>query len=678
MNVQPAAGVIASNLLFDRLPPLGARRFPLFLRTLAATFLAVAPTLGAAPAWSAPSATPAPAQGGRAGTVGYSDESISPDGHHISWVSQSEIYVSDISPSGTAAGQPEKIAKGEGPIWAPDSSQLAYLANEGSTRQQEIYVINAKGGTPTKVTDVVGSITNPGWLPNGKSLGFLYVENALQPDPLFPVPPPTGVVGEHWLEQRLAVVDLATRHVRIVTPADLYLYEFDFSPDGSKAAAVAVTGPPNDNWFIAQLYLIDVASGATKSILNPGIELAIPQWSPDGNKIGFLGGLMSGHAGRSGDIWTVSPDGSDPEDLTGGNKFSCRSFAWAPAGKIVITQLIHGDMALAEIDLAQGNKVKQVWTSSGFSSEGASVGGFYYEVSLAKDGKTTVATLESFNRPPEIWAGPINALKQITHANDGIQPKWGKVDSVDWTSEGWNVQGWLYYPLDYDPQKRYAMVLEIHGGPTFLVKPSFGDEDGLSAEGYFAFCPNYVGSAGEGEAFKRGIVRNVGYADFRSIMAGVYKVLEKYPAVDKNRIGITGWSNGGFLSMWAVTQTDLFRAAVPGAGIADWVSYYGQNDIDQWNIPWFGSSAYDDPYIYIRSSPMTFIKNVKTPTLILVGEDDAECPAAQSLQYWHALRDLGVKTQLVIYPGEGHSFSKPEDRLDVSRRRLEWFREYLK
>ncbi len=146
----------------------------------------------------------------------------------------------------------------------------------------------------------------------------------------------------------------------------------------------------------------------------------------------------------------------------------------------------------------------------------------------------------------------------------------------------------------------------------------------------------------------------------------------KYP-IDKSREGITGWSYGGFMTMFAVTQTHRFRAAVAGAGLSDWLSYYGENSIDQWMIPFFGASVYDDPAVYAKSSAITYIKNVKTPTLVIVGDRDGECPAPQSFEFWHALRDLGVKTQLVVYPDEGHGFRNPAHIADRNQRELKWF-----
>ena len=162
----------------------------------------------------------------------------------------------------------------------------------------------------------------------------------------------------------------------------------------------------------------------------------------------------------------------------------------------------------------------------------------------------------------------------------------------------------------------------------------------LSSSGYFVLFPNPRGSYGKGEEFTRANVKDFGYGDFQDIMGGVDAALQSAP-IDPNRLGITGWSYGGFMTMWAVTQTNRFRAAVAGAGLANWQSYYGENNIDKWMIPYFGASVYDDPAVYAKSSPITFIKNVKTPTLIVVGDSDGECPPPQSYEFWHALKTSG-------------------------------------
>jgi dipeptidyl aminopeptidase/acylaminoacyl peptidase len=212
-----------------------------------------------------------------------------------------------------------------------------------------------------------------------------------------------------------------------------------------------------------------------------------------------------------------------------------------------------------------------------------------------------------------------------------------------------------------------------------MAAPGWGGflPSALAAEGYFVFEPNPRGSYGQGEAFTRANVRDFGHGDLRDILAGLDQVLRTSP-VDAGRLGICGGSYGGYMTMWTLTQTHRFRAAMAAAGIADWQSYYGENLIDQWMIPYFGASVYDDPAVYARSSPISFIKAVSTPTLILVGDSDKECPAPQSYEYWHALRALGVETKLVVYENEGHWFRNPAHIEDRLTRTVNWFDQHLR
>jgi dipeptidyl aminopeptidase/acylaminoacyl peptidase len=222
------------------------------------------------------------------------------------------------------------------------------------------------------------------------------------------------------------------------------------------------------------------------------------------------------------------------------------------------------------------------------------------------------------------------------------------------------------------------MIVFVHGGPSWVTAPSWPTlsenqrEVLFAAEGYYVFYPNPRGSTGFGERFTKANVKDAGRGPLHDILTGIEAVTAAHP-VDDHRIGLTGWSYGGYMTMWALTQSSRFQAAVAGAGVANWQSYYGENGIDQGLIPYFGASVYENPDIYAQSSPITFIKQVRTPTLIVVGDSDIECPAPQSYEYWHALRTLGVKTQLVVYPHEGHEFSDPTHVLDLLQRMTEWF-----
>ncbi|HEV7385531.1 MAG TPA: alpha/beta fold hydrolase, partial [Phenylobacterium sp.] len=283
-----------------------------------------------------------------------------------------------------------------------------------------------------------------------------------------------------------------------------------------------------------------------------------------------------------------------------------------------------------------------------------------------------------FTSPPHIGAGPIAKPRQITHDNDALG---GQVSarSITWKSEGFDVQGWLTGPLNPEPGKKYPMIVLVHGGPSSAVQPGYmwkGTTNDLVQHGFFVFQANPRGSFGQGEAFTRANVKDFGGGDLRDILAGVDAV-EKVAPVDDRRLGVYGHSYGGFMSMWVVTHSQRFKAAVAGAGIANWVSYYGQNGIDQWMVPFFGSTMYDDPSVYDRLSPIRSIKNAKTPTFIYVGERDVECPPAQSLEFHHGLDAMGVPNSLVIYAGEGHGIRDADHKIDLKTRILGWFDHYL-
>jgi dipeptidyl aminopeptidase/acylaminoacyl peptidase len=280
-----------------------------------------------------------------------------------------------------------------------------------------------------------------------------------------------------------------------------------------------------------------------------------------------------------------------------------------------------------------------------------------------------------------VVTGPPGKWKAITASNAAVRHLTGAARNLSWTSDGFNVQGMLIEPPSVAAGKHYPLVVLVHGGPAGAHFPMFPGSPGrfdavLANQGYFVFKPNPRGSYGQGEAFTQANVKDFGYGDLRDILRGIDTV-EKQAPIDPARIGIEGWSYGGYMTMWALTQTDRFRAAVAGAGLSDWLSYYGTNNIDTWMIPYFGASVYDDPQIYARSSPMSYIKNVHTPTLIVGGDRDAEVPITQSYEYWNALRRHGVKTEFVVYPDEGHHFFKRADQLDLASRIVEWFNGYL-
>jgi dipeptidyl aminopeptidase/acylaminoacyl peptidase len=643
---------------------------------------------------------------------------VSPDGKRLAWIQESkdgvEIRVApidDLSKSGRVTAAPPKPETHchEGDLtWAPDSGSLAFFSDCAKLDEQiDLYLSRLDNKPARRLTDLRGYVSGPVFSPDGASVAFLYVKGATRrAGALAAMKPPSGVIGEDGVEiQRVAVAPVDAKKPSApaqVTPANLHVYEFDWSPDSKSLAYVAADPPGENNWWVAKLYTQPL-SGKPTAILAPaevsgalhGLQIAVPRWSPDGKTIAFIGGLMSDQGATGGDVWVIPANGGQPRNITSDRPSTPAWIDWDGNENIYASEMAGGNCQLVRlpVNASQGPAVAApVFTYPG----GVGDGRFELSLSSTATHSLFVFRASTFDRPIEIYAartpsgspavssgagdGPAG-LTQLSHFNDGVEPSWGKSVSLAWTSENFHVQGWLMLPKDYDPGKKYPLIVEVHGGPASAVLAAWAGRGGINAEafsalGYFVLQPNPRGSYGQGEKFTQANREDFGYGDLRDILAGVDAAEAQYP-IDPTRVGLTGWSYGGFMSMFAVTQTQRFKAAVAGAGISNWQSYYGENSIDQWMIPYFGASVYDDPAVYAKSSAIEFIKQAHTPTLVVVGDRDGECPAPQSYEFWHALRDRHVPTQLVVYPNEGHGFVDPVHRRDVLVRAVEWFARYM-
>jgi dipeptidyl aminopeptidase/acylaminoacyl peptidase len=655
---------------------------------IAFTCVAVAPLALAQPAHPRAQAAKSPMDGVMSALFGaktFEQAAIAPDGKQLAWVETtkagSAIFVSAVS--AVTGGTPRRITAGgmaeSAVAWSPDSKQIAFFSDAAKSGQPQIYVTSAAGGASRKLTSVKGFLSTPGWSPDGKTIAFLFTENAERAaGPLVAEKAQTGVIKEAVTEQRLTLVNVASGKTSQISPADMYVYEYDWSPDSKSFVTTAAHGNGDNNWYIAQIYTIPVAGGDMKSIFKPAVDsqIAIPAWSPDGKSVAFIAGIMSDEPSVGGDIFIIPAEGGEPKNITPEMKGSASWLMWTGSGKILFGEDVDGEAGIATVDIASG-KIETLAHEPGQLN----AVGWGTAISLSSDGKSSAVIRQSLAHPPEVWAGAIGQWKQVTSKNANLKPAWGEAKSIHWQNDGFNLQGWLLYPANFDASKKYPMVVQVHGGPGSMAHSSWPGSRGfgiaLAAQGYFVFMPNPRGSFGQGEAFTRANVKDFGYGDFRDIMTGVDQALKDAP-IDEHRLGITGWSYGGYMTMWAVTQTNRFKTAVAGAGLANLQSYYGENQIDKWMVPFFGASVYEDPQVYAKSSPITFIKNARTPTLVLVGDSDGECPTPQSYEFWHALKTLDVETELVVYEHEGHMFANTGHQRDVIERVADWFNQHLK
>jgi dipeptidyl aminopeptidase/acylaminoacyl peptidase len=604
---------------------------------------------------------------------------LSPDGTKVAYFTDRKLAITPASGGSTQAIAVEGNLPLRDVAWSADSKRIAFIADlPGDVPAAQVWTAPAEGSAPKKHAELKGYVQAPRFSPDGSKLAVLFIEGMPRAaGPLQPMTPLTGVIDEKIYEQRIATIDLSTDHLTQVTPADVYVYEYDWTPDGQAWAATAAHGSGDANWWIAHLYRVNALTGEMSEIYKPKLQIAVPRVSPEGKSVAFIEGLMSDEGSTGGDIYVVPITGGAARNLTPNLKASPSAIAWTDPDRITFADNVDGNSGFGSVS-ATGGAIQTLWTGEEVAAPSGAAWAPGSSSTRTGDKLITAVVRHSASTPPEIWAGPIGSWKQLTNLNAGVKPAWGEMRNVHWMNGDTRVQGWLMLPKDFVPGGRYPLIVNVHGGPSAACMSRW-DDRGMGSEsamGYFALCPNPRGSYGQGEAFTQGNVKDFGGGDFRDIIAGVDAISKQYP-IDAKRIGIRGHSYGGYMTMWAETQTHRFAAAVAGAGLSDWLSYYGLNDIDEWMIPFFGASVYDDPAVYVKSDPMHFVKAVKTPTLILAGDRDGEVPMEQSVEWWHALETLHVPTKLVVYPNEGHAIMKPADARDYSLRTLEWFEEWF-
>ena len=555
--------------------------------------------------------------------------------------------------------------------WRPDGKTLTFTLRTPGSHSYALYTVAAEGSGLTKLLDFNGTLRDLRYARDG-TLAMLAVESARKE--VGATEAGAVVAGDldaPPTEQRIAVLEGTALHW--VSPAELFVYEYDWLPDGRGFVGTAATGDGDNNWWKARLYAFGRTTGTAQVLYTPRDaqqQLAEPRVSPDGHTVAFIAGIMSDFGSTGGDVLTVPVSGGPATNITPEIQASATALSWGCGGTLQALLLASDQRQI--VDLGRGTAPasrKVQWSAA------ENIGGGEAITPAACPRGVLAASHESFAAPPEIEVGPVGHWSDLTAANQGLTAAMNVV-SVSWANEGFHVQGWLLLPREVTG--KIPMVTIVHGGPAAAAAPGFsgpGVQSALLERGWAVFRPNPRGSFGQGERFAAANVRDFGYGDLRDILTGI-DAAERVAPIDDARLALTGGSYGGFMTMFAITQTNRFKAAVAGAGISDWESYYGENGIDGWLLPYFRASVYDDPAIYARSSAINFIHKARTPTFAYVGERDIECPASQTVEFWHAMKAVGVPTSIMIYPGEGHALRDPAHAEDAMQRTLKWFEKY--
>ncbi|MBC7811764.1 MAG: S9 family peptidase [Burkholderiales bacterium] len=611
-----------------------------------------------------------------------SEVHLSLDGRYASFVlgtshkpdkdtpAQKAIHIVEIATRKTRRFTGSHTANNDLPRWSPDSQQLAFVSNRANADEMQLYAMPIHGGEARQLTDLRGDVDAPMWSPDGDWIAFLYngtLDKRHDPDPI--------VVDENTPFNRIWLVNTETRELNPVTPESCHVFEYAWSLDGKKLVILTSTHPnPAEGWYSAQPHVIDLHTGDMRQLFHVTHQMGRLAWSPDGKSIAFVSGVMSDEGNVSGEVYVVSTSGGEPRCLTADVEHSITWIEWRDGGILYGARHVDSTV-LGWIDPQTGQCrliSRGMYAVNGHGPQ---------QVSVANDG-TFAAVRDSFTEPPNIFLGSLD--------NDNWQPLTGlpidlavlpqlRVENKHWYHpDGTSVHGFLVYPPDYTPGKRYPLFLNVHGGPSWGYVPNYMSVWArlMTSLGCIVLMPNPRGSWGYGHAYQSANVGDLGGGDWQDINAGVDALIDE-GLVDPERLAIGGWSYGGYLVAWAITQTERFRCAIAGASITSYESNYGVVSNREWQTTMFGSNVYDDYELHRSRSPMAHVSRVKTPTLLVHGEKDPLAPAQQAIEFYTALKHFGVPTQLVIYPREPHGFQERAHQIDLLQRMVGWVQTYL-
>lgn len=605
---------------------------------------------------------------------------FSPDGSRVAFVvaepAKGDQHPGHIWLFETSSGVFRQLTYSEksesSPKWSPDGKSLAFLSNRDTN--QQIYLLSMSGGEAAPLTKGKRNISRFYWSHDGKRIAFVApdaktdAEEKKEKDK-----EDARVEDKDDKHARVWLLDLATKSERALTPQNFAVSELAWFPDGNSLAVVATDHPESDRNTERIFRVAIPADGAKepgkeamKELLAPSGPFGDLEISPTGNTISFIGSRQDGPSPH--DLWLLPVGMPAAKNLTAASlDRAVFGYHWTKDGSIVLLA-------------ADGFTRKLIHYSSAGTREDLTLSDTMPSSFALNDAGALAFVGEHFTQPQELWfAASGQQPKPYPHFNTSfgafstISPETYRYKSFD----GLEIEAALLKPAGYDGKSKLSVIAMIHGGPTGAWESSI-DSWGqlLVARGYAVFYPNIRGSVGYGEKFVESNRADWGGADYKDVIAGVDDLVQKGIA-DPDRLGIGGWSYGGYMSEWAITQTTRFKAAVSGAGMANLISEYGTEQHPSYD-EWFWSVPYEKPEGFLNHSPFVFLKNAKTPTLILQGDADTVDPLGQSQELYRGLKRYGVETELVVYPREPHGLREEKHLVDRLNRVVDWYDKHLK
>ncbi|MGH9880648.1 MAG: prolyl oligopeptidase family serine peptidase [Pyrinomonadaceae bacterium] len=571
------------------------------------------------------------------------------------------------------------------PKWSPDGNWIAFTSNRKDNKNN-LYLLSVNGGEAEPLTDLKSNIANFEWSPDGRSIAFTMADpKSDEEEKNDKAKNDFRWVDENLKMSRLYVLSVqkdanGKREPRKLTTGDYQVGDFDWSSDSSRIAFSHTKTPGANDWTTADVSIIEVASAKVTVLANTKAAETSPLYSRDGKSIAILVTDNPPRWAQTGLIQIFpsngGPGGSDAKSMVASYDGQPSIAGWSADSRRIYFNETKGTGSQVYVLDVAANRIEEIKTTPAV----------FGAVGLNRSGTMFGLIRQTSDTPGEAFVASVSDFTpvQISRANADLKlPALGRTEVIRWKSkDGKEIEGLLTYPVGYQTGQRVPLLLNVHGGPAGVFTQAFIGGRGayplatFASRGYAILRPNPRGSSGYGTEFRRANIQDWGGGDFHDLMTGVDKVIEMGVA-DPDRLGVMGWSYGGFMTSWIVTQTQRFKAASAGAPVTNLMSFNGTADIPSFIPDYFGGQSWEVMDRYQKHSPMFNVKGVTTPTMIQHGDADIRVPISQGYEFYNALKAQGVPTRMLVLPRQPHGPNEPKMQLAAMKANLEWFEKYL-
>ena len=617
-----------------------------------------------------------------------SNVALSPDARSVAYVlsvpreadddpgrSYSQLWLADVD------GEPRRFRAGKeslgAPAFSPDGKLVTFTVKPGEGKAgAQIYAIPTDGGEARPLTRHAGSVSSYRWSPDGEWIAFAAKDEDSEEVKK------EKEAGKDWQVadaepdyRNLWLLNVASGESHRAWDVALDVNDIRWTPDSRTLVFQAnTTARTDDEYMLTAIYTAAASEGAPAILTPTPGKLGSMAVSPDGRQLAYLGAVSRNDPLAQSLFVVPIAGGTAPRNLTRDYEGSGAQLAWSDDATVLLLAVEGEGHALHRVDATSGAR-RPVALSDLIVRD------------LDARGERLALAAESPRHPAELFVAGTNGSgpRRLSDHNpqlDGVEL--ARQETIDWPgADGWRIGGVLTYPLGYREGQRYPLVLQVHGGPEGVSLDGWTTSAGypvqlLAGEGYMVLEPNYRGSQGRGVAFSKADHYDLGGKEFDDILAGVDALIER-GLVDPRRVGTGGWSYGGYLSAWAATRwSERFQASVVAAGLTNWISFAGTTDIPyEMSIVHWDSWWFDEPELHWKRSPMAYLNQARTPTLVVTGAEDERVHPEQAMQLYTGLRIKQVPTEMVFYPREPHGLRERAHQLDFIERTLGWFDRYL-